>query len=56
MGDLPDTFSVKKEDGAKVNFPFFITNALVHANGKRVDVYYMLSEINTVKEILLVKK
>ena len=39
-----------------VSFPFFITKALVHANGKRVDVYYMLSEINTVKEILLVKK
>ena len=54
--DLPDTFQIKKEDGALVSFLFFITDGMVKANGKNVDVYYRKDEINTGKKIELVKE
>ena len=54
--DLPDTFHIKKEDGSLVAFPYFITAEMVKANGKNVDVYYRKDEINTVKEIQLIKE
>lgn len=56
IGDLPDSFTVKKEDGNILSFPFFITPEMVKANGKKVDVYYMQREVSTVKEIELLKK
>ncbi len=50
-GDLPDTFHIKKSDGTRLAFPFFITKEMVEANGIHVDVYYTKNETYTVRSI-----
>ena len=50
-GDLPDTFYIKKSDGNRMAFPFFITKEMVGANGFHVDVYYSKNEVHLVRSI-----
>jgi hypothetical protein len=47
-GDLPDKITITSGDGTALSFDYFITEAIVAANGDEVTVYYEKSYTNQI--------
>lgn len=50
-GDLPGTISLKLDDGSTRTYSIYVTEEMVAANGKKVDLWYMTAPERDLKSI-----